>query len=61
MPDEQLTTAERMAEASEDLRKLGHVQGRIGKDLALKFQHFCESRGYTKSKALKIILSKFFN
>lgn len=41
-------------------RRDRHFQVRLDRDLAEKFRHFRDSRGYNTNQALQFIVSKFF-
>ena len=47
---------------SDEKRRSGHFQVRLGKQLADQLQHYADAHhGGVKNAALKMILSKFFN
>lgn len=45
----------------DERRRANHLQVRLDSELAAKFKHFRDSRGYNTNQALQFILQKFFN
>ena len=52
---------QRITQAEHDeRRRANHLQVRLDPDLAAKFKHFRDSRGYNTNQALQFIISRFF-